>query len=493
MAHYQGPIWDEEDNGGYKLKFDLSERFLCDMQKMLREGSYNDVCIKLHDGEIKANKSVLAARCDYFDATFRWKDNNNHEVEEIVIKDCSKKIMTRIIEYIFTGILQAKDLNLLEFLELKDQVRKMFPGDELEGQIEDILKYEDNDEYSPYDEDNDEYSPYSILNILPTKAEAVKALSRVENGNLQSEVMAELAREIERSCSTIIITDDPKELEKAVAVSNLLSLGVIETVQHLKLQPEGSSLEFDLGSLPLPGHHLQTLVSCVTDSITIWNVTNYDVPTLLDTVHCKKLHLYSQKLDETEALVRAMTSRIEILRLDIKEMDDVRLAFDTFRKYKGDGKCREVHITIYGTKTNYGCDLTNLLDSISCNKLQVCTWAKTLNQEETEALVRAMTSRVEIVHLGDRNSNSGSLAVSLDFDTLTKYKGDGTCRKVHCNYLCIGYDGYHGDDSFEWGDLRIRKNKYIDATSAQTWAEKMNWDLEQFSDGYLLSRKKQVK
>ena len=222
------PIWsynDEDDNGAYNnLKFDHSDRFLSDMLKMLREGSYNDVCIKLHYGEIKANKSVLAARCEYFDATFRWKDNNNHEVEEIVITDCSKKIiMTRIIEYIFTGVLQIKDLNFLEFLELKDQVRKMLPGDELEKQIEDIFK----------DEDNAYYLRNSSLNILPTKAEVVKALSRVENGNLQSEVVAELAREIERS--TIIITGDQKEIEKAVAVSNLLSLGVVETLQHLEL------------------------------------------------------------------------------------------------------------------------------------------------------------------------------------------------------------------------------------------------------------------
>ena len=178
------------------------------------------------------------------------------------------------------------------------------------------------------------------------------------------------------------------------------------------------------------------------------------------------------------------------LKASLSEMDDLRLAFDTFRKYKGDGKCREVHITIF-----YECDLTNLLDSISCNKLQLCTWAKKLNQEETEALVRAMTSRVEIVHLGERNSDSGDLAFSLDFDTLTKYKGDGTCREVHCNYLRIGWSDDDGDDSFDSCESpeQVSKDKYIDATSAQTWAEKMNWDLEQFSGGYLLSRKKQVK
>jgi len=413
MAH--NPIWsrsnddneEEGDNFGYNLKFDLNERFLSDMLKMFREGSYNDVCIKLHDGEIKANKSVLAARCDYFAATFRWKENNNHEVEKIVITDCSKKIMTRIIEYIFTGVLQTKDLKFLDFIELKDQVRKMFPGDELEGQIEDILK----------DEDNDYYLSNSSLNILPTNEEVVKALSRVENGNLQSAVMAELAREIERS--TIIITGDPKQLEKAITLSNLFSLGVIESVQHLDLELNPGISSLDLGSLS--GNHLLTLVSCVTESITIRDVTNYDVTTLIESVRCKELILSGKKL----------------------------------------------------------------------------------NQEETEALVRAMTTRVEIVQL-DMDAVGLDYSVSLDFDTFTNYTGDGICRLVSFNHTCIKWSDDESDDTDDdWGDMIARraswqtKHKWLDATSAQAWAEKMNWDLHDdtgfrgYAYGlYLLSRKK---
>ena len=57
------------------MGLDLREKFQNDMKEMLRDGSLNDVCIKLHDGEFKANKSVLAKRCEYFAATFRWKSN----------------------------------------------------------------------------------------------------------------------------------------------------------------------------------------------------------------------------------------------------------------------------------------------------------------------------------------------------------------------------------------------------------------------------------
>ena len=85
------PYTDEPEQDVKSI--DRSKKFVSDMMKMLLDGSSNDVCIKLHDGEIKANINVLAARCEYFAATFRWKSNNNHDVEEIVISDCSKKIM----------------------------------------------------------------------------------------------------------------------------------------------------------------------------------------------------------------------------------------------------------------------------------------------------------------------------------------------------------------------------------------------------------------
>ena len=108
------PYTDEPEQYSVIKSIDRSKQFMSDMVKMLCDGSSNDVCIKLHDGEIKANKNVLAARCEYFAATFRWKSNNNHDVEEIVVNDCSKKIMTRIMKYLFSGIMKVDDLSFLE-------------------------------------------------------------------------------------------------------------------------------------------------------------------------------------------------------------------------------------------------------------------------------------------------------------------------------------------------------------------------------------------
>ena len=221
--------------------------------------------------------------------------------------------------------------------------------------------------------------------------------------------------------------------------------------------------------------------------------------TLLDAVNCKELHLFTKELnhEETEALVRAMTSRVEILHLAVHF--EFHMDYETFSKYKGDGKCTEVHII---DCPDY--HLSPLLDSVNCKELHLFTGSKDLCQDETEALVRAMTSRVEIVHLGLAGSQvetgQHKETVTLDFDTLKMYRGDGKCTEVHCNGVYIGWSefvvDFDDDDHVDLitssdGYIRGRKNKWLDDEDVETWAEQMNWDLKvENQDGdYLLSRK----
>ena len=177
-----------------------------------------------------------------------------------------------------------------------------------------------------------------------------------------------------------------------------------------------------------------------------------------------------------------MASRIKILHL---EAESECLDIDTFSKNKGDGTCREVHIYCKQSVNNN--DLTFLFDSVNCKELHLYTQEKRrLDEQETEALVRAMTSGVEILYLGSfsgENDKYISEIVNLDFDTLTKYSGDGTCREVHCNQL-----------RWIWNDAFGRSHpKAMDDEAAKTWAENMNWDWkEKIYCEYLLSRKKTV-
>ena len=126
---------------------DFKEDFNQGMLRMLREGSSNDVRIILSDGEITANKDVLAAQCKYFAANLRWKEKIKDGSDSIDNTDCSKEVMERIIKYLFTGSIKFKDLDILQLLELLNQVRKMLLKDDLQNLIlahlrEDIFSLE---------------------------------------------------------------------------------------------------------------------------------------------------------------------------------------------------------------------------------------------------------------------------------------------------------------------------------------------------------------
>ena len=117
------------------------QKLSSDMLKILKNGSSNDVKIILGDGELMANKDVLAARCDYFAATFRWNDNNKDESGnmDIRINDCNKKVMEHVVEFLFTGVLKFKDLDLHSLMSLIDQIRKLVLGADLEKSVEEFL------------------------------------------------------------------------------------------------------------------------------------------------------------------------------------------------------------------------------------------------------------------------------------------------------------------------------------------------------------------
>ena len=125
---------------------DFKEDFNQGMLRMLSEGSSNDVRIILSDGEIMANKDVLAAQSEYFAANFRFKEKAEEGSDHIDITDCSKEVMERIIKYLFTGSIKFKDLGLLQLLELLNQVRKMLLKSDLKDLVESYIKYDLFDE-----------------------------------------------------------------------------------------------------------------------------------------------------------------------------------------------------------------------------------------------------------------------------------------------------------------------------------------------------------
>ena len=91
-----------------------------DLLKMLKDGTSNDVKIVLEDGEIRANKDILMARSDYF-ATMLSNENfveGRDNCVDIRKWSVTKKVMEKVINYLFSGEMKMYDLSLIDLLKL---------------------------------------------------------------------------------------------------------------------------------------------------------------------------------------------------------------------------------------------------------------------------------------------------------------------------------------------------------------------------------------
>ena len=130
----------------------------------------------------------------------------------------------------------------------------------------------------------------------------------------------------------------------------------------------GSVSYMSLGDVDLTSvtaEHLASLVS-VTGRVYIGNVSGSALVTILDSVKGEVFWICRQSLDseETQALVRAMESRVEIVLLNAGVTLDIR----DLMEYSGQGKCREVEC---------------FRDTADRYKEQLRTWATSRNWEVT--------------------------------------------------------------------------------------------------------------
>ena len=101
--------------------------------------------------------------------------------------------------------------------------------------------------------------------------------------------------------------------------------GLLGSVEWMRLE------KYDLTSIP--AEHLASLVSSVTGSLHIWDVSGFDLVNVLDSVKSEELSINFQSLDseETQALVRAIESRVETVVLNV----NVTIDISTLTSYSG--------------------------------------------------------------------------------------------------------------------------------------------------------------
>ena len=125
--HIKGPMISK-----YSI-LDQKEKFMEDIFHLLKSGKMtSSIRIVLEDGEIDANKDVLSARCEYF-ATMFSNENGikfiEGETSSVDMSHCSKVVMEKIIDYLFSGEMRINDLNLDQLLKLMNMASLMLLDD----------------------------------------------------------------------------------------------------------------------------------------------------------------------------------------------------------------------------------------------------------------------------------------------------------------------------------------------------------------------------
>ena len=152
------------------------------------------------------------------------------------------------------------------------------------------------------------------------------ALFAVNSGILQNDVVERLTERFQ-----YIEVKNIAALPNLTTAACLAHQGLLRSVTGMKLS------NVDLTSVP--AQHLASLTACVTGDVIINNVSNCALVSILDSLKCQVLRLNSQSLssEETRAMVRAMESRVERLRLGC--WGEVSLDIRALTQYSGQGKC----------------------------------------------------------------------------------------------------------------------------------------------------------
>ena len=120
--------------------------------------------------------------------------------------------------------------------------------------------------------------------------------------NLAARVRADLYNVLYWNSATV-------RLALITCAAALAHHGLLDNIDKVNL------VEVDLSTVP--AQHLVSLISNVTKHVCINGVSGCDLLTLLDSVKCEELLLFSQclGLEETKALMRAMESHLKELVL----------------------------------------------------------------------------------------------------------------------------------------------------------------------------------
>ena len=123
-----------DDSGNFCSSFGtnsvpVSSAYVKHMKEMVNDPQFSDVTFIVDDREIYAHRSILASRCEHFDAMFRSGMRESHE-SRIPLPNVSYDVFLLILEYLYTDsvkidIQHAVELYIVaEFYQI-DRLKEM--------------------------------------------------------------------------------------------------------------------------------------------------------------------------------------------------------------------------------------------------------------------------------------------------------------------------------------------------------------------------------
>ena len=151
-----------------------------------------------------------------------------------------------------------------------------------------------------------------------------------DRGILPTQVIAGLLEQGRARVATVWQASSPEVISCAASFAHH---GLLTSLKLLAM------CDVDLSKVP--SQHLLSLASCVTYILTIKNVRSFDLVALLDSVELEVMEISGQNLstEETQALVRAMETRVKVTRLGHWHWMELTLDIDALTQYNGQGKC----------------------------------------------------------------------------------------------------------------------------------------------------------
>ena len=114
-----------------------------DLLDSLKKEEFSDIKIEALDGEVKANKTILSIRSEYFSRMLSPNNNFRESSNGRVKLPYPKVVVEKVVTYLYSGEMDCDDMELGPLLDLMELLKMM----NLTEEVKQVERYTDDKIY----------------------------------------------------------------------------------------------------------------------------------------------------------------------------------------------------------------------------------------------------------------------------------------------------------------------------------------------------------